>query len=163
VDDNADQADDDQDGVGTACDNCPTGPNPRVRVVTNLGAFTIELEAQLAPISSENFLTYVAEGFYDGDDGLDATIFHRVDVPQHVVQGGGYTEALVQKAVHDPIENEADNGLLNVRGTVGMARTAAPDSATAQWYVNTADNPGFNPSGSSAGYAVFGKVVEGMT
>jgi len=129
--------------------------NPRVQVSTSMGNFTIELEQDRAPISVQNFLRYVDEGFYDG------TIFHRV-IAGFVVQGGGFTPGMNQKTTHDPIANESNNGLKNRRGTVAMARTSDPNSATSQWYVNLVDNPDLDRTTSNPGYAVFGLVVEGM-
>lgn len=128
----------------------------RVRFSTTLGNFTIELDADNAPISVANFLQYVDDDFYNG------TIFHRV-IPGFVVQGGGFLPGLVEKDTRDPIVNEGDNGLKNDRVTVAMARTTDPDSATSQFYVNLVDNESLNPSSGSAGYAVFGRVVEGMS
>jgi len=133
-------------------------PLPRVRLQTNLGAIIIELNPSKAPKTVDNFLRYVREGHYNG------TIFHRV-IPNFMIQGGGYDANYRQKPVHEPIRNEADNGLKNDRGTVAMARTADPDSATAQFFVNVADNDFLNytaPTTGGWGYAVFGKVVEGM-
>lgn len=130
--------------------------SPRVKVVTTMGDFVIELDRNKAPISTENFLQYVDDRFYD------STIFHRV-IPDFVVQGGGFTPGLNRKETRDPIVNEASNGLTNDRGTVAMARTQDPDSATSQWYVNLIDNDFLNyQSEAEPGYAVFGRVVEGM-
>ncbi len=128
---------------------------PRVELVTSMGRIVIELYERDAPVSAANFLRYVEDGFYDG------TVFHRVE-PGLVIQGGGYTAELEPKETRPPIRNEAGNGLRNLRGTVGMARTAAMDSATSQFYINLADNHGFNGDGVTSGYAVFGRVVEGM-
>ncbi len=129
---------------------------PRVRLVTTMGAIVIELEPDRAPRTVANFLAYVREGFYDG------TVFHRV-VPGFVIQGGGFTASLERKPTHPPIPNEAAaSGLANRRGTVAMARTADPDSATSQFYINLRDNPALDPRPGSAGYCVFGRVVEGM-
>lgn len=131
---------------------------PKVKLTTNLGTIVIELNAEKAPLSSENFLTYVKEGFYNG------TIFHRV-IPGFMAQGGGFDTAFTQKAVHAPIKNEADNGLPNSRGTLAMARTGDPHSATAQFFINYKDNGFLNhtsPTPSGWGYAVFGQVTEGM-
>ncbi|MBU0637787.1 MAG: peptidyl-prolyl cis-trans isomerase [Planctomycetes bacterium] len=128
---------------------------PRVKVRTSLGDFVVELDQENAPITVANFLEYVNDRFYDG------TIFHRV-IPAFVVQGGGFTPGMVRKDTRDPIVNEASNGLKNDRGTIAMARTNDPDSATSQFYVNLVDNDSLNASGSSGGYAVFGKVVSGM-
>jgi len=131
---------------------------PRVRLQTNLGSIIIELNPAKAPKTVDNFLRYVREGHYNG------TIFHRV-IPNFMIQGGGYDATYRQKPVHESIRNEADNGLRNDRGTVAMARTADPDSATAQFFINVADNDFLNytaPTTGGWGYAVFGKVVEGM-
>ncbi len=126
-----------------------------VHVETTMGNFTIELYPDDAPVTVENFLQYIDDEFYDG------TIFHRV-IAGFVVQGGGFLPGLDKKETRDPIVNEADNGLLNNRTYVAMARTNDPDSATSQWYVNLDDNDFLNQSQSNAGYTVFGKVVEGM-
>ena len=128
---------------------------PRVEVVTTRGNFVVELYPDAAPVSVANFLKYVNDGFYSG------TIFHRVE-PGLVVQGGGFTADLSEKDTRDPIPNEAGNGLRNLRGTVGMARTMEMESATAQFFINLVDNPGFNGDGKTGGYAVFGRVYEGM-
>lgn len=128
---------------------------PRVRVTTNIGSFVIELNPGRAPLTVENFLKYVNSGFYAG------TIFHRV-VAGFVVQGGGYTEDLKQKPTEGTVPNESGNGLSNLRGTVGMARATQPHSADSQFYVNLADNLELDPRPTRWGYAVFGKVVEGM-
>ena len=128
---------------------------PRVRFQTTVGDFVIEVDTLRAPLTSANFLSYVREGFYD------QTIFHRV-VPNFVVQGGGFGADLSAKTGHGPIPNESGNGLYNSRGTVGMARGDSPHSATSQFYVNLNDNAGLNPLPSRWGYAVFGRVVEGM-
>ncbi len=132
--------------------------SPIVDVTTNLGAFAIELDPERAPKSVANFLGYVDASFYDG------TVFHRV-IPTFMIQGGGYDQRLERKSTRDPVENEATNGLKNTRGTVAMARTSDPHSATAQFFVNVTDNAfldhtGKNPQGW--GYAVFGRVVDGM-
>lgn len=133
---------------------------PRVRLRTDLGDVVIGLYTDRAPLSSANFLRYVESGFYDG------TIFHRVvRGNMTVVQGGGFTPDLQAKATREPIANEADNGLSNVRGTVAMARTGQIDSATAQFYFNVTDNLFLDHRGTGPqdyGYAVFGLVVEGM-
>jgi cyclophilin family peptidyl-prolyl cis-trans isomerase len=133
---------------------------PRVSLKTNLGEIVVELDPAKAPISVENFLAYVRSGFYDG------TIFHRV-IGNFMIQGGGYTTELQPKGpLRKPIQNEADNGLPNARGTLAMARTMDPHSATSQFFINVVDNPGLNhvskANGSTWGYAVFGKVVSGM-
>ncbi|MDD1012868.1 peptidylprolyl isomerase [Pseudomonas rubra] len=127
---------------------------PHVLLDTSFGQIEIELNETKAPISSKNFLQYVDSGFYNN------TIFHRV-IPGFMVQGGGFTEQMVQKNTKDPIRNEASNGLKNVRGTLSMARTSNPNSATSQFFINVADNDFLNP-GRDAGYAVFAKVVKGM-
>jgi len=133
--------------------------NPHVRLTTNMGSIVIELYPDKAPKSSANFLAYVKEGFYNG------TIFHRV-IPGFMIQGGGMTPDMQRKQTRAAIPNEADNGLSNDRGTVAMARLGEPDSATAQFFINLVDNKALNfkskSNGSSWGYAVFGKVVEGM-
>ncbi len=131
---------------------------PRVAMATSLGTIVIELDAAKAPKTVANFLAYVDAGFYDG------TQFHRV-IPGFMIQGGGFTADLQRKATRKPIVNEADNGLPNRRGTIAMARTSDPHSATAQFFINTVDNKALDhraPSGSAWGYAVFGKVVDGM-
>ena len=128
-----------------------------VRFETTLGAFTIDLFDDDAPISVKNFLEYVDAGHFDG------TVFHRV-IPGFVVQGGGMTEDMRQKPTRKPIKNEASNGLKNRRGTLSMARTNDPDSATSQFFINLVDNAFLDPSPrSGAGYAVFGCITEGMS
>ncbi len=132
--------------------------HPKVKLTTSLGNITIQLNSEKAPISSENFLTYVKEGFYNG------TIFHRV-IKDFMAQGGGFDTSFNQKEVHAPIENEADNGLKNTRGTIAMARTNVPNSATAQFFINYKDSSFLDHTGKNAsgwGYAVFGEVIEGM-
>lgn len=124
--------------------------NPVVELDTDLGAITVELYEEKAPVTVENFLRYVEDGFYDG------TLFHRV-IPGFMMQGGGLTFDFVEKETRDPIINESDNGLLNKAGTIAMARTADPDSASAQFYINLADNTHLD----DAGFAVFGTVVDG--
>ena len=132
------------------------GAAPMVRVSTSMGDFVVELNPQRAPLTTENFLRYVKEGFYDG------TLFHRV-VSNFVVQGGGYAAADRKlKKPHDSIANESGNGLQNLRGTVGLARTETAHSGNAQFYVNLADNPDLDPVSTRWGYAVFGKIVQGM-
>ena len=127
-----------------------------VRFQTSLGDIVVELDADAAPVTTKNFLRYVQEEFYDG------TIFHRV-IPNFMIQGGGFTPDIAQKKTHEPIKNEASNGLQNNRGTIAMARTNNPDSATAQFFINLKNNDFLNYGGpSKPGYAVFGKVVEGM-
>ena len=131
---------------------------PIVRMQTSMGQITIELDAEKAPISSENFLTYVREGFFD------KTIFHRV-ISNFMVQGGGFTAEMKQKKGNAEIKNEADNGLKNNRGTLAMARTQVVDSASSQFFVNLVDNDFLNHQSKTPngyGYAVFAKVTEGM-
>ena len=126
-----------------------------IRFETTLGSFTVELFDKEAPISARNFLDYAEAGHFDG------TVFHRV-IPGFVVQGGGLTADMKQKATRAPIKNEADNGLKNRRGTLSMARTNDPHSATSQFFINLVDNAFLDPGRGGAGYAVFGHVVEGM-
>ena len=126
-----------------------------IRFETTLGNFTIELYEDKAPVSAENFLRYVDEAFFDG------TVFHRI-VPGFVIQGGGFTEDMSQKKNHPPIKNEADNGVKNTRGTLSMARTNDINSATSQFFVNLKDNDFLDHTRGNFGYAVFGKVTEGM-
>ncbi len=132
--------------------------NTKVEVKTTMGDLTIELNDEEAPISVKNFIEYVEDGFYAG------TVFHRV-INGFMVQGGGMDKDLNSKPNNDPIVNEAANGLKNDRGTLAMARTANPDSATSQFFINHKDNEFLNytgPTPDQIGYAVFGKVVEGM-
>jgi cyclophilin family peptidyl-prolyl cis-trans isomerase len=130
--------------------------HPRVVLETSLGRIVVELQPDRAPKSVDNFLQYVNDGFYDG------TVFHRV-INTFMIQGGGFTPDLAQKATRAPIQNESRNGLKNVRGSVAMARTSIPDSATAQFFINVVDNGNLDyPSFDGVGYAVFGQVVEGM-
>lgn len=136
----------------------PVWAGPKVVLETSLGDITLELDAERAPKTVENFLAYVKDGHYDG------TIFHRV-IKGFMIQGGGFDAGYQKKPTRAPIPNEANNGLKNVRGSIAMARTGDPHSATAQFFINTVDN-GFldyqapNPRGW--GYAVFGKVIAGM-
>jgi peptidyl-prolyl cis-trans isomerase B (cyclophilin B) len=128
-----------------------------IKISTTFGEMTLELDADKAPKTVANFLEYVREGFYDG------TIFHRV-INNFMVQGGGFDTNMQQKATKAPIENEADNGLKNEFGTIAMARTMDPHSATAQFFINVSNNEFLNHSGKNMqgwGYTVFGKVVEG--
>ena len=128
-----------------------------VKLTTNFGEIVLELDAEKAPLTVENFLNYVKKGFYDG------LIFHRV-INGFMIQGGGFDEKMKQKSSDAPIKNEADNGLSNDKYTIAMARTSIPDSATAQFFINVADNDFLNhtaPTSSGWGYCVFGKVVEG--
>ena len=132
-------------------------PAAHVLMATTVGPITLELDADNAPKTVENFLSYVANGFYDG------TIFHRV-INNFMIQGGGFTADMAQKATQAPIENEANNGLKNNRGSIAMARTQDPHSATAQFFINVQDNDFLNHTGENMqgwGYAVFGKVTEG--
>jgi peptidyl-prolyl cis-trans isomerase A (cyclophilin A) len=132
------------------------GGNPKVLMVTSLGNVKIELYRKEAPVTVKNFLTYVREGFYGG------TIFHRV-ISGFMVQGGGFTSDMKVKQTGKPIKNEAANGLRNDRGTIAMARTADPNSAAAQFFINLVNNNGLNsPQPDGYGYAVFGRVIEGM-
>ncbi len=136
----------------------PAAPAPRVALTTNLGRIVIELDPVKAPKSAENFLQYVRDGFYAG------TVFHRV-IPGFMAQGGGFTADLQLKPTRAAIPNEANNGLSNLRGTVAMARTNDPHSATAQFFINVVDNQRLDfvsEQDGLWGYAVFGKVVEGM-
>ena len=130
----------------------------QVIVETSLGSFTIDLDAAKAPGTVENFLKYVDASHYDG------TIFHRV-IPGFMIQGGGFDPSYEKKAVGAPVQNEADNGRKNVEGTVAMARTSDPHSATAQFFVNVSDNSFLDHTGKAGpawGYAVFGEVSDGM-
>ena len=136
----------------------PAPGNPVVVIETSLGTITAELFKDRAPVSVENFLQYAREGHYGG------TIWHRV-VAGYVIQGGGYSAELVEKSTRPPIQNEATNGLSNQRGTLAMARTRQARSATSQFYINLANNPSLDHRGFAPddfGYAVFGRVLEGM-
>jgi cyclophilin family peptidyl-prolyl cis-trans isomerase len=127
-----------------------------MKIKTNLGSFTLELDEEKAPISSKNFKDYVEKGFYNG------TIFHRV-IDGFMIQGGGFDSDMSQKETDSPIKNEASNGLKNEKYTVAMARTSIPDSATSQFFINTSDNSFLDyPGQDGAGYCVFGKVTEGF-
>lgn len=133
-----------------------TSPN-RVKLTTNQGDIVIEVDLEKAPKTSENFLQYVKDGFYDN------TIFHRV-IDGFMVQGGGFEPGMKQKATREPVENEANNGLKNEKYTLAMARTSDPHSATAQFFINVANNEFLNftaPTPQGWGYAVFGRVVDG--
>ena len=132
--------------------------SPRVVLETSKGNIVLQLDGEKAPQTVENFVAYVEAGFFDG------TIFHRV-IDGFMVQGGGFTADMAQKDTRGTVQNEADNGLKNKRGTVAMARTSDPHSATAQFFVNTVDNTFLNHQGKTPqgwGYTVFGEVVEGM-
>ena len=127
-----------------------------VKLETSMGNIVIELDEQAAPVTVSNFLGYVQAGFYDG------TIFHRV-IPGFMIQGGGFTEQMAKKQTRDPIINEAKNGLSNMRGTIAMARTSDPNSATSQFFINHRDNEFLNYiNENKPGYAAFGKVIKGM-
>lgn len=144
-------------GTSTPNQGKSMSTQPQVKLHTNMGDMLIQLDAEKAPKTVENFLTYVKEGFYDG------TVFHRV-INNFMVQGGGFEASMKQKQTHAPIENEANNGLKNEQYTLAMARTADPHSATAQFFINVANNEFLNftaPTSNGWGYAVFGKVVEG--
>jgi cyclophilin family peptidyl-prolyl cis-trans isomerase len=154
--------------VASSCESA-SAKNPVVVMETSMGPVKIELDPEHAPATVENFLKYVDDRFYDG------TVFHRV-IPDFMVQGGGFEKGVQdaktvaefqgkQKRTRGAIRNEARNGLHNVRGTIAMARTNDPDSATAQFFINTVDNSDSldpNPGRGSAGYCVFGKVIDGM-
>ncbi len=147
-------------GLLSAFTHPTVGGAAEVQVVmaTNLGKITLALDEAKAPKTVENFLNYVRSGHYNG------TIFHRV-IDGFMIQGGGFTADLAQKSTRPPIENEAANGLKNVRGTIAMARTNDPHSATAQFFINVVDNTMLDfraPQGQGWGYAVFGRVIEGM-
>jgi len=136
----------------------PVQAETQLRMETTQGPIVIELFDDKAPATVANFVDYAEAGFFDG------TIFHRV-IPGFVIQGGGWTADFERKETRAPIPNEADNGLKNERGTLSMARTAAPDSATSQFFINLADNPSLDRRDDTrrgAGYAVFGRVIEGM-
>jgi peptidyl-prolyl cis-trans isomerase B (cyclophilin B) len=141
-----------------ATENKMSDTQTKVKMTTSLGAIVIQLDNAKAPVSAANFADYVKQGFYNG------TIFHRV-IPGFMAQGGGFDTKFEQKATKAPIKNEADNGLKNKRGTLAMARTNDPNSATAQFFINYKDNSFLDhtsPSPSGWGYAVFGEVIEGM-
>ena len=128
----------------------------QVKMETNMGDITLALDAEKAPATVQNFVQYAKDGFYEG------TIFHRV-IDGFMIQGGGFTESYERKQTRAPIQNEADNGLKNSRGSIAMARTSDPHSATAQFFINVKDNSFLDYPGQDGwGYAVFGKVVEGM-
>ncbi len=146
-------------GLALGKDTTPKGGNPVVQLDTSMGSIKVELYPEKSPISVKNFLAYVREGHYDG------LIFHRV-IKDFMIQGGGFTKDMQErKGKHPPIKNEADNGLKNERGTLAMARTGVVDSATAQFFINTVNNDFLNHKGKTPqgyGYAVFGKVIEGL-
>jgi cyclophilin family peptidyl-prolyl cis-trans isomerase len=145
-------------GLAIAGPAAAQADKPVVVIETSLGDVTVELDREKAPLSVENFLSYVKDGHYAG------TIFHRV-IRGFMIQGGGVTADMQRKPTKPPIKNEATNGLKNRRGTIAMARTAEPDSASAQFFINTVDNDALDHKGTGPrdyGYAVFGKVVSGM-
>ena len=146
-------------GFAYGADTAPKGGNPVVLLETSKGKIKVELHPEKAPVSVKNFLLYVKEGLYDG------LIFHRV-IREFMIQGGGFTKEMKErKPAHPPIKNEAGNGLRNDRGTIAMARTGVVDSATAQFFINVVNNDFLNHVDETArgfGYAVFGKVIEGM-
>jgi cyclophilin family peptidyl-prolyl cis-trans isomerase len=132
-----------------------SGYAPQVQVFTSMGNFTIELNPERAPLTVANFLAYVDAGHYTN------TLFHRA-VANFVIQGGGFSADYIPKAAPNKVPNESGNGLSNVRGTVGLARTSEPHAGNAQFYVNLNDNAALDPNASRWGYAVFGRVVSGM-
>jgi peptidyl-prolyl cis-trans isomerase B (cyclophilin B) len=141
-----------------ATENKMSDTQTKVKMTTSLGTIVIQLDNTKAPVSAANFADYVKSGFYNG------TIFHRV-IPGFMAQGGGFDTSFTQKETKTPIKNEADNGLKNKRGTLAMARTNDPNSATAQFFINYKDNSFLDhssPTPSGWGYAVFGEVIEGM-
>lgn len=133
----------------------PAAKAVRVTMVTSMGTIVLELNPEKAPVTVKNFVDYVESGHYNG------TIFHRV-IPDFMIQGGGFDAKMNEKSTKAPIKNEGTNGLKNERGTIAMARTSDPDSATAQFFINHRNNDFLNAVPGKAGYAVFGKVVEGM-
>jgi cyclophilin family peptidyl-prolyl cis-trans isomerase len=142
----------------SACTQATVNSQNKVIMQTSLGRIVLELDAQKAPKSVANFMRYVDDGFYDG------TVFHRV-IPGFMIQGGGFTADLKKKPGYDPLQNEAGNGLRNLRGTISMARTNVVNSATSEFFINVVDNAFLDHRDETAqgfGYAVFGKVIEGM-
>lgn len=133
------------------------GKNPRIRFETSHGNFTVEIDTDRAPVTAENFLQYVKDGFYDN------TLIHRV-IDNFIIQGGGFEPGMIQKTTRPPIRNEAEQGMRNERGTIAMARVPDdPDSATSQFFINTRDNDGLNHAGRyQPGYCAFGRVLEGL-
>jgi peptidyl-prolyl cis-trans isomerase A (cyclophilin A) len=143
-------------GAASAQGSKPAAKNPVVVMTTSMGVMTIELNQAKAPVTVKNFLSYVRKGHYNN------TIFHRV-IPGFMVQGGGFTADMKEKVTDDPIKNEGTNGLKNKRGTLAMARTGDPNSATAQFFINVVDNEGLDyPRPDGFGYAVFGRVTKGI-
>jgi cyclophilin family peptidyl-prolyl cis-trans isomerase len=143
--------------IAVAASSVTAADNPVVVMKTNMGTIKIELDAAKAPVTVKNFLGYVNDKFYDG------TVFHRV-IPKFMVQGGGFEPGMKQKKAGAPIKNESGNGLANARGTIAMARTSDPDSATAQFFINVVNNAFLDKAnaGDGVGYCVFGRVIEGM-
>lgn len=145
--------------IPLACLAAATDYPPQVMFKTDMGDIVVELNPKAAPKTVKNFMDYVASGYYDG------TIFHRV-IKGFMIQGGGFTADLQRKKTQAPIENEADNRLPNKRGTIAMARTSAPHSATSQFFINVVDNPALDFRSKTShgwGYCVFGKVIKGLT
>lgn len=153
--DRTEEADEATATAEPASTDCGGGTSNEVVFSTSMGDITLELYPEQAPITVENFLAYVESCFYDG------TIIHRV-APGFVIQGGGFTPEMQRKATLPPIQNEADNGLKNMRGTLSMARTADVNSATSQFFINVADNEVLDHGVRDFGYAVFARVIEGM-
>ncbi len=141
--------------LGMATVSLPAMADTHVTVQTSMGNIELQLDDKQAPVSVANFVSYAKSGFYDH------TIFHRV-IPGFMIQGGGFTADMQQKETQPPVKNEAANGLLNLRGTIAMARTADVDSATSQFFINVADNAFLDHGQRDYGYAVFGKVTKGM-
>ena len=153
---------DDTDIGGDTDTDTGTDTDVVVTIGTSMGEITLDLFEVEAPITTANFVSYAQAGFYDGADGEGATTLHRV-IEGFMIQGGGLTEDMVTKSTLDSIVNESDNGKSNLRGTIAMARTAEPDSATSQFFINTVDNTFLDIDGSyPPGYAVFGQVSSGM-
>jgi cyclophilin family peptidyl-prolyl cis-trans isomerase len=144
-----------QEGAKTEEAATATSDHPTAVRKTSMGDITLELFADKAPVTVENFIAYAEAGFYDG------TVFHRV-ISHFMIQGGGMTPDLAAKPTSEPIVNESNHGISNTRGTVAMARTSMPDSATSQFFINVQDNANLDYSPLSAGYTVFAKVTEGM-
>ena len=143
------------EGTETETQASGEAQQPQVMIKTSMGDITLQLNPDKAPITVKNFLEYVDSGHYQD------TIFHRV-IPDFMIQGGGFMDGMEQKPVNDPIQNESDNGLSNKRGTIAMARTGDPHSATAQFYINHIDNPFLDGAPGKHGYTVFGEVIDGM-
>ena len=142
--------------LGLAASMPARAQNPKVTITTNMGKIVVELDPAKAPKSVENFLMYVDAKYYDG------TIFHRV-IKGFMIQGGGHTKDMARKTTKEPVVNESKNGVSNARGTIAMARTNDPNSATAQFFINSVDNQGLDAGKAGEwGYTVFGKVVEGL-